>query len=285
MLLLKLFQSASVSSFKLPTAATKSLLAPVVLSTSCRFLSTPAAKKDEDEEDAVSPVTAQREKMYYQGNRHMVWGPHVSDNTYMPTPILPKNPSEIATLDPAETVYHRTNMDGTVRTVVIRQDKKSARQAPLNPEKVWRIHHYEDGKITEKWSNTLMTWTSNADPYQTNPPLTFRNAADAVYFAQKRGWQYIVKPPIRRKARFDDAQYQDNFLPQHVAAQVLSEGTACSHWSRPASGASHYFRPLPYRKDTTAGPSAAAVVRQHGAVRDHEAFGTMPHVEGYYKRR
>jgi hypothetical protein len=249
----------------------------------------PVAKKSDDgggdDVDVLSPITKKRNELY-AANKHLVWGATGPNTHFLPAPVLPHNPAEVATLDPVETSYHRTNMDGTIRTVMIRQDKKSMRQAPLNPERTWRIHLYEDGKITEKWNNPLMGWTSNADPYQTSPPLTFRNAAEAVYFAQKRGWHYIVKAPIQRYARRDDAQYQDNFLPQHIAAMISNEGISCDYWHRTLSGTSHYFRPLSYhgsKKDTTT--NQLGVVRQHGSHRDHQPYGTDPHVPGYYKRR
>ncbi len=72
----------------------------------------------------------------------------------------------------------------------------------------------------------------------------------------------------------DDAQYQDNFLPQAVAAQVKKEGASCDHWKRDLAGTSHYFRPLKYHGD--------GEVRQHGP---NVAEETLPHVEGYYKLR
>jgi len=234
-----------------------------------RPLSTPATKKDEDEEGAISPVTEKRQEMT-KFDRHMVWG---KTGEFMPAPVLPEDPKEIAKLDDAHR-HHRLKPDGSERTVVIRQQKKSQRQAPLNPEDSWRIYFYEDGMISEKWTNSLMGWTSNADPYQCAPPLTFENAADAVYFAKKRGWNYIVKQPILRYMRNDDAQYQDNFLPQAVAAKIASEGTSCDHWHRTAAGTSHYARPLKYHGD--------GVARQHGPNREAPV---APHVEGYYKMR
>jgi len=226
-------------------------------------------KEGEEDEDALSPVTEKRQAMT-KFDRHMVWG---KTGEYMPAPVLPEDPSEIAKLDPADK-YHRTRMDGKERTVVIRQQKKSARQAPLNPESSWRIYFYEDGMISEKWTNSLMGWTSNADPYQSSPPLTFQNAADAVYFAKKRGWNYVVKQPVLRYMRNDDAQYQDNFLPQAVAAKIQAEGTSCDYWHRSSAGTSHYFRPLKYHGD--------GLVPQHGPNGDAQV---LPHVDGYYKIR
>lgn len=233
-----------------------------------RGLSTPA-KKDETPEGTVSPVTEKRHAMS-NFDRHMVWG---TEGEFMPAPVLPENPAEVAILDPVDQ-GHRRRMDGATRTVVIRQQKKSMRQAPLNPEASWRIFFYEDGMTAEKWTNSLMGWTSNADPYQCAPPLTFENASDAVYFAKKRGWNYVVKHPILRYMRRDDAQYQDNFLPQAVAAKVAQQGTSCDQWHRTASGTSHYFRPLKYHGD--------GEVRQHGPNMNAKI---APHVEGYYKMR
>lgn len=240
-----------------------------VLSTAKPAAPAVAPPKTDDETDAISPITQKRKEME-KFDRHMVWG---KTGEFMPAPILPEDPSEIAALDPVDH-GHRTKMDGSARTVVIRQQKKSTRQAPLNPEVSWRIYFYEDGMISEKWTNSLMGWTSNADPYQSAPPLTFENAADAVYFAKKRGWNYVVKQPILRYMRRDDAQYQDNFLPQSVAAKLQKEGKSCDQWRRKAAGTSHYFRPLKYHGDGT--------VVQHGP------NGKAPiakHVEGYYKLR
>ena len=235
-----------------------------------RALSTPAPAAD-DAEDALTPAAEKRETMR-KFDRHMVWGTTGED--YMPAPVLPENAAEIAMLDPIQDLAPSTRMDGQDRCVVIRQQKKSARQAPLNPEASWKIFFYEDGSYADKWSNSLMGWTSNADPYQCAPPLTFENAAEAVYFAKKRGWNFVVKEPIKRYMRNDDCQYQDNFLPQAIAAKVKKEGTSCDHWSRSAAGTSHYFRPLKFHGDGT--------VSQHGPNGDAKI---APAPEGYYKMR
>lgn len=229
----------------------------------------PAAARSKEEESGLSPITEKRQSMS-KFDRHMVWG---TAGDHMPAPILPDDPKEIAALDPADLRF-RTQMNGETRTVVIRQQQKSSRQAPLNPEAVWRIYFYEDGMASERWTNSLMGWTSNADPYQFNPPITFENAQEAVYFAKKRGWKYVVKQPILRHMRRDDAQYQDNFLPPAVMSRIQKEGVSCDQWKRSSSGASHYFRPLKYHGD--------GVVPQHGPT---GKAPTAPHVEGYYKLR
>ena len=165
-------------------------------------------------------------------------------------------------------------MNGETRTIVIRQNKASMRQSPLENEREWGIFFTEDGVAAEKWTNSLMGWTSNADPYQCAPPLRFANAAEAVYFAKKRGWKYEVQHPIVRYQRRDEAQYQDNFLPQAVALRVQKEGTSCNVWERSEAGASHYRRPLKYHGD--------------GEVPQYGPNGDAPvanYVEGYYKLR
>jgi hypothetical protein len=224
-----------------------------------------------EDEDALSPAAESRAAMS-KVNRHMVWGTAGED--YMPAPILPENPAEIAALDAVQEQGHSTHMDGSLRTVVIRQQKKSQRQAPLNPEASWKLFFYEDGSYAEKWTNSLMGWTSNADPYQCAPPLTFENAADAVYFCKKRGWNFVVKRPIMRYMRNDDAQYQDNFLPQAVARKIKMEGKSCEQWHRTSACTSHYFRPLKFHGDGT--------VPQYGPNGDAPI---APAPEGYATRR
>uniref|UniRef100_A0A7R9ZMG6 NADH dehydrogenase [ubiquinone] iron-sulfur protein 4, mitochondrial n=1 Tax=Craspedostauros australis TaxID=1486917 RepID=A0A7R9ZMG6_9STRA len=119
-----------------------------------------------------------------------------------------------------------------------------------------------------------MGWNSTADTMGCDTPLHFSNAQDAVYFAKKRGWSFMVKEPVIRKLRDDDAQYQDNFLPQAIANTVKREGRSCAQWERKEAGTSHYFRPLKYHGNGT--------VRQHGP---HPMQKSASDVAGYYKIR
>ena len=191
----------------------------------------------------------------------------------LPSPILPEDPSEITALDPAHLTSSRMP-DGRERMVVIKQMRARPNQSPLNPEKIWKISFNDDGAVGERWKNSLMGWNSTADTNGCDAPLYFRNAQDAVYFAQKRGWKYLVKEPVIRKLRDDDAQYQDNFLPQAIANQVKRDGAQCDHWQRSAAGCSHYFRPLKYHGDGT--------VRQHGT---NPYEDSVADTESYYKLR
>lgn len=223
---------------------------------------------DEDDEDALSVVEQRKEELQKRG-KHLIW----ESPEAVPAPYLPENLNELTSLDPAD-LHTRKKADGSDRFVIIRQNRANVKQSPLDPEKRWKIAFVEDGIGAEKWKNSLMNWTSNADPYQSEPPLFFENAQDAVYFAKKRGWRFLIKEPVRRILRDDGQQYQDNFLPQKVAAKISKDGHACDHWFRSEGCASHYFRPLKYHGDGT--------VRQHGPNMND---AIAPDVQGQYKIR
>jgi ETC complex I subunit conserved region len=266
----------STASFIVPsmTSHSRAIAIASVHSFSTKAPPAPVAPKPPAPEDTgLSPVTEHRQELT-QLDRHLVYRNAEAEAKYLPAPVLPENISEISLLDQSD-FRRRTKMDGSPRTVIIRQEKKSSRQAPLNPESSWRIFFYEDGTNSERWVNPLMGWTSNADPFQFNPPITFENAAEAVYFAKKCGWNYVVKQPILRQMRNDDAQYQDNFLKPAVAAKIQKEGVACAEWQRKEAATSHYFRPLNYH--------GTAPVVQHGPT--GQTAPVAPHVPGLYKRR
>jgi hypothetical protein len=197
--------------------------------------------------------------------------------TPLPDPVLPDNKAEVAALDPAHMNQIPLNPDGSEKWVTIKQEQaKWPGQSPLGKESEWVISFQDQGETGETWDNPLMGWVSSADPMANNMRLqmTFPTAADAKYFAEKRGWKFLIEPPIIRKGRDDDAQYQDVFLPQAVASKLKLEGKKCDWWNRSASGASHYFRPLKYHGD--------GIVRQHGPNRE---AAVQKDVEGYYKMR
>lgn len=229
------------------------------------------APSDPAVESAVALAEENFKKMT-KASPNMVWG--IAERDPLPPPALPENPAEIAKLDNAQDMFPRTTIDGDERIVVIRQERKKARQNPINAEMSWRIYFDEDGSSADNWTNSLMGWASSADPYQSATRLTFRNAAEAVYFCEKRGWKFYVSEPIRRVFRRDKAQYQDNFLPQRVARLVKKEGKSCAHWHRDSACTSHYFRPLNYH--------GTALAQQHGP---NPQAPIVPAPEGIYKMR
>ena len=201
---------------------------------------------------------------------YMVWGSLTKD----PDPVLPDNPAEISALDPAgrrDNIMH----DGTQRTVMIRQLVKNVSQSPNQHEATWTISFQSTGETANQWINPLMGWVSGADPYHSIAlQMYFNTASEAVYFAKKRGWNYLVSEPVYRMPRNDSAQYQDNFLPQYVVAKLKLDRTRCKHWERPLAGTSHYTRPLKYH--------GVGEVRQHGPNLHKELD---KHMVGYYKIR
>eukprot|EP00571_Detonula_confervacea_P011248 CAMPEP_0172297278 /NCGR_PEP_ID=MMETSP1058-20130122/365_1 /TAXON_ID=83371 /ORGANISM="Detonula confervacea, Strain CCMP 353" /LENGTH=280 /DNA_ID=CAMNT_0013006409 /DNA_START=29 /DNA_END=871 /DNA_ORIENTATION=+ len=179
--------------------------------------------------------------------------------TPVPDPVLPDNKSEVNALDPSYKNQIPLTPEGNEKWVVIKQEQaKWPGQSPLEKESQWVISFQDEGETAETWDNPLMGWVSSSDPMANNMRLqmSFDNAADAKYFAEKRGWKFTIEAPIIRKGRDDGAQYQDVFLPQSVTGKIKREGHKCDHWYREAAGASHYFRPLKYHGDGT--------VRQHG---------------------
>lgn len=202
----------------------------------------------------------------------MVYG-SVEDD---PDPVLPENVAEISALDPAQRV-DSVMPTGEKRIVHIKQDEWKPGQNPMGCEKRWMISFLEEGTTaTSNWDNPLMGWVSGSDTMASNMQLQmdFDSASEAVYFAKKRGWDFMVEEPIFRKGRNDDAQYQDNFLPQRIATKVRMDKTQCNHWERYAAGTSHYDRPLKYHGD--------GEVDQYGPNGSQER---APHVSGYYKMR
>jgi len=259
-----------------------------------RALSTPAAQTGEASPSAKAVSVAEFDAEYVSNKAHLesekseiqkyreertAIDPYAVFTlmTPLPDPVLPENKSELAALDLAHKNQIPLNPDGTEKMVLIKQQQsKWPGQSPLNKESKWVISFQDMGETGECWNNPLMGWVSSSDPMANNMRLQmdFDNAEDARYFAEKRGWKYMIEAPIIRMGRDDDARYQDVFLPQNVTGMVQRNGHKCDHWQRPLAGTSHYFRPLKYHGD--------GVVRQHGPEREEV---TAKHVEGYHKLR
>jgi len=191
-------------------------------------------------------------------------------------PDLPDNEAEISALDPA---HHTDKLtpSGEKRMCHVRQEEWKPGQNPLTAEKKWMISFLEgDTTAANNWDNPLMGWVSGSDVMAGNMGLQmyFETASEAVYFAKKRGWNFVVEEPILRPGRNDDAQYQDCFLPQTVTAKLRNEEKDCDHWKRQASGTSHYMRPLKYHGD--------GEVEQFGP---NGLKDKAPHVDSYFKIR
>lgn len=94
------------------------------------------------------------------------------------------------------------------RTVRIYRPAKPATQSGN-----WYGHHWRmDWDILSKghrWENSLMGWQSSADFMQATH-MTFKTKEEAIHFAEKQGYEYIVHEPNTRK--ITPKAYANNFL-------------------------------------------------------------------------
>lgn len=95
----------------------------------------------------------------------------------------------------------------TTRQVFIYQAAKSTMQSGLaHNRSYWRI---DFDQAQPRWENSLMGWTSSADPVQ-SVVLRFDTKEAAVNFATRQSWKYtVVEEPV---ARWKNKSYSNNFL-------------------------------------------------------------------------
>ncbi|KAL7245405.1 hypothetical protein ACSBR2_000687 [Camellia fascicularis] len=77
------------------------------------------------------------------------------------------------------------------RRVVIYSPARIATQQGSGKVGRWKINFLS----TQKWENPLMGWTSTGDPYANvgDAGLSFDSEEAAKAFAEKHGWEYVVK--------------------------------------------------------------------------------------------
>ncbi|CAM0906517.1 unnamed protein product [Alopecurus aequalis] len=77
------------------------------------------------------------------------------------------------------------------RKVLIYSPARTASQQGSGKVGRWKINFVS----TQKWENPLMGWTSTGDPYANvgEAGLTFDSADSAKAFAEKHGWEYVVR--------------------------------------------------------------------------------------------
>jgi len=97
--------------------------------------------------------------------------------------------------------------DLQTRTVRIYKPTKNAMQSSNNRGKLWRLDWDVQGR-GYRWENPLMGWQSSAD-YMQGTHLTFESKEDAVYFAEKQGYDYFVQEPKVREVK--SKAYANNF--------------------------------------------------------------------------
>ncbi|XP_028772774.1 NADH dehydrogenase [ubiquinone] iron-sulfur protein 4, mitochondrial-like [Neltuma alba] len=93
------------------------------------------------------------------------------------------------------------------RRVVIYSPARTASQQGSGKVGRWKINFLS----TQKWENPLMGWTSTGDPYANvgDSALSFDSEEAAKAFAEKHGWEYVVKE--RHTPLLKVKSYADNF--------------------------------------------------------------------------
>ncbi|ESR39348.1 NADH dehydrogenase iron-sulfur protein 4 [Citrus sinensis] len=93
------------------------------------------------------------------------------------------------------------------RRVVIYTPARTATQQGSGKLGRWKINFMS----TQKWENPLMGWTSTGDPYANvgDAGLSFDSKEAAREFAERHGWEYVVRKPHRPLLKVKS--YADNF--------------------------------------------------------------------------
>ncbi|KAK9270843.1 hypothetical protein L1049_026429 [Liquidambar formosana] len=132
-----------------------------------------------------------------RAHRHRVLS---SARTFSSDALVEVNPGEVGIVSgiPEEHLHRR---------VVIYSPARTATQQGSGKVGKWKINFMS----TQKWENPLMGWTSTGDPYANvgDAGLSFDSEEAAKAFAERHGWEYVVKkhhtPLLRVKS------YADNF--------------------------------------------------------------------------
>ncbi|KEY66616.1 hypothetical protein S7711_01910 [Stachybotrys chartarum IBT 7711] len=126
-------------------------------------------------------------------------------STFTPVPKRIQDGSEDVL--PAATISGAP-LELQARTVRIYQEAKPATQSGSFRSERWRM----DWDILPKghrWENQLIGWQSSGDMMQ-GTHLNFKSKEDAIYFAEKQGYEFFVQEPNSRK--FTPKAYANNFL-------------------------------------------------------------------------
>ncbi|EWC48628.1 hypothetical protein DRE_01850 [Drechslerella stenobrocha 248] len=142
---------------------------------------------------------------------------HAPASSEPPTDLTTSSYSPSHTLQPEDHILPDVIPAGIVsgapldlqsRIVRIYKPTKNAMQSSNHRGKRWRM----DWDVLSKghrWENPLMGWQSSADFVQ-GTHLNFDTKEDAIYFAEKQGYEYQVHEPKEREIK--PKEYAANFL-------------------------------------------------------------------------
>ena len=134
------------------------------------------------------------------------------------------------------------------RTVIIAPRMHKTVQSAERISHLWQITWDNQ----ERWQNPLMGWTSSADP-MSNVKLTFDSKEDAIAFAERNGWKYTTKSPIKMQdfKDFGKIKYAQNFLANKITEIMKDKGAGAVRkiFAYPGYGKSNFFMPPNYHGD------------------------------------
>ncbi|KAK6348865.1 hypothetical protein TWF730_009633 [Orbilia blumenaviensis] len=171
-----------------PTALATGRLA---LPAASRALASKASKKTHAHEPSAPPTPAK------DGPPAVAAEPpsDLTTSVYSPSHSVIPEEHIVSDVIPAG-VVSGAPLDLQSRMVRIYKPTKNAMQSANHRGKLWRMDWDVLGK-GHRWENPLMGWQSSADFVQ-GTHLTFRTKEDAIYFAEKQGYDYLVQEPKER---------------------------------------------------------------------------------------
>ncbi|KAK6350244.1 NADH:ubiquinone oxidoreductase 21kD subunit [Orbilia brochopaga] len=167
-------------------------------------------------------------RLLTQASRTLASKPAHTPSPPPPAKIEPAGPGEPAhdlktsSYTPAHTILPEDHISPSVipagvvsgapldlqsRTVRIYKPAKNAMQSSNYRGNFWRMDWDVLGK-GHRWENPLMGWQSSAD-YLQGTRLQFDTKEDAIYFAEKQGYEYYVQEPKEREIK--PKAYAENF--------------------------------------------------------------------------
>ena len=155
---------------------------------------------------------------------------------------VPKNIKEMAATFSGMPAEHAN------RTVTIAPRQHKTLQSAEKLSHVWMITWDNQ----ERWMNPLMGWTSSADP-MSNVRLSFDSREDAVAFAERNGWKYNVKAPMKMQSpeSYGKIKYAQVFLSNKISEAMKESGGKAGKeiFAYPGYGQGNFFKPLTYHGD------------------------------------
>ncbi|KAF9166316.1 hypothetical protein DFQ26_008214 [Actinomortierella ambigua] len=96
----------------------------------------------------------------------------------------------------------------------IYKQSKAATQSGITNTAVWRID-FDTEMQAGRFENELMGWASSSD-YMQALMMKFNTKNDAIAFAEKQGWEFVVQEPnqkiIKKKVYADNFKYSPTKL-------------------------------------------------------------------------